>query len=106
MSQVRAQILKATEDLLASPAASGWAKKPLLQLNQEAAFHQKAGRPLSAIAAYSLLFRKVKEQNLVHPELYVCHTNRACTYLKLGLFDEALLDAERARQLAEAALRK
>ena len=43
----------------------------------------------------------MRERNLVHPELYVTHANRAAAYLNLGLYEEALWDAARSQQLAE-----
>ena len=43
---------------------------------------------------------------MVHRELHVTHCNRAGALMKLGLLQDALLDAERARILAEEAHKK
>ena len=59
-----------------------------------------------AVAAYAKLFARCRCLNIGHPQLYVCHANRAAAFLKLGLYDEALLDAERCRSLAEASFKK
>lgn len=59
-----------------------------------------------AIAGYAKLFARCRALNISHPQLYVCYANRAAAYLKLQLFDEALQDAERCRQLAEASFKK
>jgi len=61
---------------------------------------------VSAIAAYGRLFQRVTALRLTHPELYTCHSNRAAALLRLGLFDEALLDAERCRLLAAESFKK
>ena len=57
---------------------------------------------MRCVAAFAKLFRKLRENNVVHRELYVTHSNRAAAYLNLGLHEEALWDALRAAQLAEA----
>ena len=56
---------------------------------------------MRCVAAYAKLFRKVRDNHLVHKELYVCHSNRSAAYLNLGLFEEALWDARRCQELAE-----
>jgi type III protein arginine methyltransferase len=61
---------------------------------------------VGAVAAYAKLFARCRALNISHPQLYVCHANRAAAFLKLQLFDEALQDAERCRQLAEASFKK
>lgn len=61
---------------------------------------------VGAVATYAKLFGRCRALNVSHPQQYVCHANRAAAYLKLGLFDEALLDSERCRQLAEASFKK
>jgi len=61
---------------------------------------------ISAVAAYGRLFRRVTALRLTHPELYTCHSNRAAALLRLGLFDEALLDAEHCRLLAAESFKK
>ena len=60
-------------------------RRPLSILNKEAADLQKEGHPLRAVAAYNKLFRKVKERNVIHAELYTCHSNRASAYLQVKL---------------------
>ena len=59
-----------------------------------------------AVVAYAKLFRRAVSLRLSHPELYTCYGNRAAAFLKLGLYDEALLDAERCRQLAQESFKK
>ena len=49
------------------------------------------------MAAYTKVFRKIKEGNLTHPELYVTHSNRAAAFLGLGLYEEALWDATKCQ---------
>ena len=61
---------------------------------------------VSAVAAYGRLFQRVAALRLTHPELYTCHSNRAAALLRLGLFDAALLDAERCRLLAAESFKK
>jgi protein arginine N-methyltransferase 7 len=63
-------------------------------------------RQVSAAAAYGRIFQRVLALRLTHPQLYTCHSNRAAALLKLGLFDEALLDAERCRVLAHESFKK
>ena len=75
--------------------------KPLHQLNSEALSFHKAGDYLHCVAAFATMFRKVQENNVVHRELYVAHSNRAAAYLSLGLYEEALWDARRCAELAE-----
>ena len=36
----------------------------------------KAGDDLRCVAAFAKLFRKVRDNHLIHKELYVCHSNR------------------------------
>ncbi|KAK3261796.1 hypothetical protein CYMTET_29312, partial [Cymbomonas tetramitiformis] len=52
------------------------------------------------------VFRKMKEGNLTHPEVYITHSNRAAAYLNLGLYEEALHDARKCQDLAEAQFEK
>lgn len=61
---------------------------------------------VGAVAAYAKLFARCRALNISHPQLYVCHANRAAAFLKLRLFEDALKDAERCRQLAEASFKK
>ena len=61
---------------------------------------------MSAVAAYGRVFQRVSALRLTHPQLYTCHGNRAAALLKLGMFDEALLDAERCRLLAHESFKK
>ncbi len=48
----------------------------------------------------------MQEGNMIQRELHVTHCNRAGALLKLSLHQDALLDAERARVLAEEAHKK
>lgn len=59
-----------------------------------------------AVTAYGKLFKRAAALRLSHPTLYTCYNNRAGAYLKLGLFDEALLDAERGRDLAQESFKR
>jgi len=77
-------------------------RKSLHELNCEALQFHKAGDDLRCVAAFAKLFRKIRENNVVHRELYVVHSNRAAAYLNLGLYEEALWDARRCAELAEA----
>ncbi|KAK9815442.1 hypothetical protein WJX72_003717 [[Myrmecia] bisecta] len=104
ISAIRAQVKAATDAALLADA--DYRRMPLSQLNKAAAALQKLGDNVGAVAAYGRLFRKVQEMNLCHAELHVCHSNRAAAYLKLGLFEEALWDAECARKLAQDALKR
>ncbi len=61
---------------------------------------------VGAVASYAKLFARCRRLNISHPQLYVCHANRAAAFLRLGLYDEALQDAERARSLAEASFKR
>lgn len=63
-------------------------KKPLSVLNKEAVAFVKKGDDAHGVAAYAKVFRKIKEGNLTHPELYITHSNRAAAYLNLGLYEE------------------
>ena len=76
-------------------------RKTLLQLNAEAVQFHRDGDDLRCVAAYAKFFRKLRENNVVHKELYVAHSNRAAAYLNLGLYEEALWDARRCAELAE-----
>lgn len=76
-------------------------RKTLLQLNTEAVQFHRDGDDLRCVAAYAKVFRKLRENNVVHKELYVVHSNRAAAYLNLGLYEEALWDARRCAELAE-----
>ena len=59
-----------------------------------------------AVTTYGKLFRKVKQQNLTHAELYTCYSNSAATLLQLQQYDAALQHADHARKLAELALKR
>ncbi len=76
-------------------------RKPLHQLNSEALQFHRDGDDMRCVAAFAKLFRKLRENNVVHRELYVAHSNRAAAYLNLGLHEEALWDARRCAELAE-----
>ena len=74
--------------------------RSIAELNNEAVRYLKAGDDVKCVVAYAKVFRKVSENNVTHPTLYVCHSNRAFAYLNLGLFQEALWDGHRAKTLA------
>lgn len=74
--------------------------RSIAELNNEAVRYLKAGDDVKCVVAYAKVFRKVSENNVTHPTLYVCHSNRAFAYLNLGLFQEALWDGHRAQTLA------
>ena len=74
--------------------------RSLTDLNNEAVRHLKSGDDVRCIVSYAKLFRKIAENNVTHPTLFVCHANRAVAYLNLGLFEEALWDGHRAQTLA------
>lgn len=74
--------------------------RSITDLNNEAVRHLKAGDDVRCIVSYAKVFRKIAENNVTSPTLYVCHSNRAYAYLNLGLFEEALWDGHRAQTLA------
>jgi protein arginine N-methyltransferase 7 len=76
-------------------------RKTLHELNSEALHFHRAGDDMRCVAAFAKLFRKLRENNVVHRELYVVHSNRSAAYLNLGLYEEALWDARRCAELAE-----
>ena len=61
----------------------GFHEKPLSQLNSEATACYKAQDFVGAIAAYQKLFDRQRIFNLHHPELFICHSNRAAAYIKV-----------------------
>ena len=67
--------------LVADPA---FHNKPLSELNAEAAAKHRQQDYVGAIAAYHKLFERQRLFNLHHPELFVCHSNRAAAYLKVA----------------------
>ena len=74
--------------------------KSIVKLNNEAVEALKKGDDIEAIAKYAKVFRKAHENNLTHELMHVCHSNRAVAYLNLGLFEEALWDANKSQDLA------
>jgi protein arginine N-methyltransferase 7 len=76
-------------------------RKSLQQLNSEALLFHREGDDMRCVASFAKLFRKLRENNVVHRELYVAHSNRSAAYLNLGLYEEALWDARRCAELAE-----
>lgn len=83
--------------LLAHPS---FRSESAVQLNGRAVAHLRAGDDERCVAAFALLFRKLREGNLAHRQLYAAHCNRAAAYLGLGLWEEALWDAGRCAALA------
>jgi type III protein arginine methyltransferase len=102
--QVRDKIQQRTAELVAEDP--NFMKKTLPVLNSEAVAFFKAGDFVSCLAAYAKLFRKVHQANLVHEDLHVSYANRACAHVRIGMFQEALIDAEKCRELAEVAYKK
>ncbi|GHP04547.1 hypothetical protein PPROV_000330100 [Pycnococcus provasolii] len=100
---LRAQLLRLRDAMFRDDPH--FTKRSLSQLNTEAVQYQKAGDDLAAICSYAKLFHKAKAGNLTHPELHVTHYNRAGCYLSLGLYEEALFDAQRCATLAETRMR-
>lgn len=78
----------------------------LSALNAKATDKFKAGELEQAIAIYEILFEKAQRNNLTHPELFVCYGNCAAAYLKLALYEEAMVYAEKSSKLAESSLRR
>lgn len=76
--------------------------KSIPVLNSEALAYLRSGDDERAVASFAKLFRKLRENNMYHRELYVVHCNRSAAYLNLGLWEEALWDARRCAVLAEA----
>jgi protein arginine N-methyltransferase 7 len=98
----RASVAAAEAELLvADPALL---TRPLAALNAAAAARLRAGDAPAAAALFRLLFARAARANLTHPDLYVARANAAAAALRLGLHEEALAHAERARAAAEAAL--
>ena len=93
--EVRLRILALMQDMFAADPT--FAKRPLSALNKEAVAFVKAGDDARAVAAYAKVFKKIKDGNLTHPELYITHSNRAAAYLNLCLYEEALWDARRCQ---------
>lgn len=98
-TRARLTIIRLRDQLFA--ADPGFKRRTVANLNAEAVAHLKAGDDLRCVAAYAKLFRKLRDNHLVHKELYVCHINRARAYLNLGLYEEALWDARQCHVLAD-----
>ena len=75
-------------------------------INSEAVRYLKASQYLEAVVAFDKLFKRLARKHLTHADLHTCYNNRAAAFLHLHLYDEALQDAEQARKLAEAALKR
>ena len=100
--QLRIQILKATT----STAEEAYMHQSLSCINSHAVACLKASKHLEAIVAFDKLFKRLAKKHLTHADLYICYNNRAAAFLHVHLYDEALQDAEQARKLAEAALKR
>jgi protein arginine N-methyltransferase 7 len=98
----RASVAAAEAALLAADPALP--THPLAALNAAAAARLRAGDAPAAAALFGLLFARAARANLTHPDLHVARANAATAALRLGLHEEALAHAERARAAAEAAL--
>ena len=86
--------------------AQSHAHQTLAYLNTEAVHFHKGGYFNEAVLAYGRLLNRARANNLTHAEMYSCYNNRAAAYLKLQKYEEALQDAESARKLAKAALKR
>lgn len=78
----------------------------LSSINSDAVACLKASKHIEAIVAFDKLFKRLAKKHLTHADLHTCYNNRAVAFLHLGLYNEALQDAEQARKLAEAALKR
>jgi protein arginine N-methyltransferase 7 len=103
--QIRDDISKRTTALL-DQGPTWLAQRTLNEFNAEAAQLQKAGDYVAAVAVYHALFAKARRTNVTHPELYICHSNCAAAYLRLGLYTEAAQQADRCHTLAYGSLRR
>lgn len=74
--------------------------------NSQAVAYLKASKHIEAIVAFDKLFKQLAQKHLTHADLHTCYNNRAVAFLHLHLYDEALQDAEQARKLASAALKR
>ena len=75
-------------------------------INSEAVACLKASKHIEAIVTFDKLFKRLAAKHLTHADLHTCYNNRAAAFLCLHLYDEALQDAEQARKLAKAALKR
>ena len=78
----------------------------LSSLNSTATQLFKEGKLEHSVATYKVLFDKAKQNNLTHPEMHVCHGNCSAAYLKLELYEEALVHADKSLTMAETSLRR
>eukprot|EP00210_Caulerpa_lentillifera_P006726 g6428.t1 len=74
--------------------------------HEEATEFYKSGDYTSTIAAYEKLFKRVREHNLTHEQLHICYGNRSAAYFQLGLYQEALTDADKSKTLAEFSIQR
>ena len=102
--QTRTAISQQMAELLAANPALP--KRTLAEMNTGATKFCTSGDALGAVALYKILFTRAAQLNLMHPELYVCHSNCSAACLKLELFEEALEHAGHCNRLAEASLRR
>lgn len=98
-TRARLVIIRLRDEMFASDPH--FKKRTVAQLNAEAVAFLKKGDDLRCVAAFAKVFRKLRDNHLVHKDLHVCHSNRAAAYLNLGLFEEALWDAMRCQTLAD-----
>ena len=80
--QVLAEVAARTAE--AEGADPGYLRRRLTEQNAAAVALHKAGDHVGALAAYALLFRRQRSQNLAHAELHVCY---ACDAQPLLLCD-------------------
>ena len=103
-TRARLAIIRLRDEMFA--ADPSFKKRSIATLNAEAVAHLKAGDDLRCVAAFAKVFRKTRDNHLTHKDLGICHSNRAASYLNLGLFEEALWDARKAQILAEEKFRR
>ena len=101
--QSRKQVSQA---LAAAASEQDHAHRSMARLNAEAVQLHRDSKHVEAVVVYSRLFMKARQNNLTHAEMYSCYNNRAASYLKLHMYQEALQDAKIATRMAELALQR
>ena len=99
-TRCRVALIRLRDEMFAADPT--FKRRSVVELNAEAVAHLRAGDDMRAVAAFAKVFRKLRDNHLTHASLHVCHSNRSAAYLNLGLHEEALWDARRCLELAEA----
>ena len=99
-TRCRVALIRLRDEMFAADPT--FKRRSVVKLNAEAVAHLRAGDDMRAVAAFAKVFRKLRDNHLTHASLHVCHSNRSAAYLNLGLHEEALWDARRCLELAEA----